>query len=121
MLPMATSIGVVWSREQISWATYATSWGQDFFDERIGMLANAGLSIMGTRIDLLWKLWGESTYSFRVEPGVQQAFLYDRDGTFQILTPVQGAVNVPLSGRPRYLMHTPSGTVYSIFLPVLYR
>ncbi len=71
----------------------------------------------GNRIDLLWQLDGQTTYSYPVEPGVQWVVLYDRDGTFQVLTPVGGSVNVTLSGRPCYLERWYAVT--HVYLPLI--
>lgn len=91
---------------------------QDAWSDRYDLLFQRA---DGARIDLVWQLQGETVYAFRVEPGVQQVFLYDRDGTYQTLTPVQGFVHVTLSERPRYLWRIPTGSVYRTFLPVVYR
>ncbi len=76
----------------------------------------------GNWIDLLWQLEGETTYSYPVEPGAQQVLLYDRDGSFQVLTPVGGYVSVTLSGRPCYLeRQSTAWPTYRAYLPVVHK
>ena len=75
----------------------------------------------GTRVDLMWQLQFTGTYDFPVEPGVDRVYLYDRDGTSQILTPVDGYVPVTLSERPQYLVRSLPGTTHSVFLPLVSR
>ncbi len=75
----------------------------------------------GALVDLLWQLRYQTAYSFHVEPGVEAVYLYDRDGSLQLLTPVGGQVTVTLSSRPRYLVRWVTGTVYSVFLPLVWR
>jgi hypothetical protein len=74
-----------------------------------------------TWIDLLWQLQGQGSYSFPVELGVEQAYLYERDGSYQVLTPVGGYVSVTLSESPRYLVRPVTGTLHEVFLPLLSR
>lgn len=45
--PLAQAIGVRWSREQISWASYDLDWGPGFFDARISKLVNDGFLVYG--------------------------------------------------------------------------
>ncbi len=75
----------------------------------------------GAWVDLLWQLQGQATYSFSVEPGVVSVSLYERDGTYQVLTPVNGQVSVTLSESPRYLVRKPTGFRYTTFLPLVAR
>ncbi|MFV9503950.1 MAG: hypothetical protein AB4911_05220 [Oscillochloridaceae bacterium umkhey_bin13] len=43
----AQQIGAHWSREEICWACWGRDERNDFYDRRIGMLANAGIGIIG--------------------------------------------------------------------------
>ncbi len=47
LVQMARDIGVKWSREEISWATWGEQDRNDFYDERLGMLAEAGIGVVG--------------------------------------------------------------------------
>ncbi len=75
----------------------------------------------GARVDLLWQLQGQNTYAFLVEPGVEQVYLYDRDGSVQLLTPQDGTVPVTLSERPCYLWRLPTGPAQQFFFPLIPR
>lgn len=47
LIAMAQEIGVAWTREEISWASWGKVPRNDYYDERIGMLADAGFGIIG--------------------------------------------------------------------------
>ncbi len=74
----------------------------------------------GTLTDILWQLQDQASYSFWVGSTVSQVYLYDRDGTYQVLTPVGGYVTVTLSPRPCYLVRS-LNLNYHTFLPLLFR
>jgi hypothetical protein len=73
----------------------------------------------GSLVDLLWNLQGSDVVSIRMEPGVEAAFYYDRDGTYTTLIPTNGYVTVTVTERPHYLVRGPSGTVHTAFLPLV--
>jgi hypothetical protein len=47
LIDLAQQIGVSWTREEISWASWGHNERNDFYDERIGMLADGGIRIIG--------------------------------------------------------------------------
>lgn len=47
LIKMARQIGASWTREEISWATWGKRARNGFYDERIGMLSDAGIGIIG--------------------------------------------------------------------------
>ena len=47
LLRLALPIGARWTREEICWACWGSEPGNDFYDRRLGMLANAGIGIIG--------------------------------------------------------------------------
>lgn len=47
LVQQAQSIGIAWSREEISWASWGKEPHNDFYDARISLLADAGIHIIG--------------------------------------------------------------------------
>lgn len=47
LVRLARQVGVTWTREEISWAAWGSDKRNDFYDKRIGMLAEANISIIG--------------------------------------------------------------------------
>ncbi|NTV63295.1 MAG: hypothetical protein HGA65_07130, partial [Oscillochloris sp.] len=47
LLKMAAPIGARWTREEISWASWGDHEENDFYDRRLGQIANAGIGIIG--------------------------------------------------------------------------
>jgi hypothetical protein len=47
LLRLAHQIGASWTREEISWASWGDGPGNDFFDERISMITDARIGIIG--------------------------------------------------------------------------
>lgn len=47
LVRLARQIGVGWTREEISWAAWGNGRRNDFYDRRLGMIADADISIIG--------------------------------------------------------------------------
>ncbi len=47
LIRLARQLGVAWTREEISWASWGNTTDNSFYDKRIGMLANANIGIIG--------------------------------------------------------------------------
>jgi hypothetical protein len=47
LLQMANAIDVTWTREEISWASWGSDPRNDYYDERIGMIVDARIGIIG--------------------------------------------------------------------------
>ncbi|MCG8350824.1 MAG: hypothetical protein MI924_23885, partial [Chloroflexales bacterium] len=47
LINLARRIGADWTREEISWATWGTGAGNDFYDRRLGWIADARIGIIG--------------------------------------------------------------------------
>lgn len=63
-----------------------------------------------------------ATYDAPWGPGFFDArILYDRDGTYQLLVPQNGAIQVTLLDRPCYLWRIPTGPVQHYVLPLVYQ
>ncbi len=47
LVSIGRQLGAAWSREELSWATWGDDARNDYYDERIGMLAAGGFNIIG--------------------------------------------------------------------------